>query len=608
MAPRDPKTTTLSRYPHPVAFRIQLRRNVVVQALGMAMVSLLGLTILPWPAVLAWTLAAMAAVATENRLLQVLASGGRYARAAHLWAPPLRILTTTVYAAAALALIVKGGPGVRMFAFALMSTSMVHVLMRYYRSPPILLASLTPYLLVLGMVGFDLARASFQQGHVVGVMASIFTVAMFAVQFWSARAQLAGAWDELMSARLAAEERERAAEAASLAKSQFLATMSHELRTPLNGVLGMAQALSADRLTRDQRDRVKIIRRSSESLLSVLNDLLDLSRVETGALMLEMAEFDLEHLVRGVVAAHQPLAATKGLGFAFEIEADAAGRYVGDSARIRRILYSLCDNAVKFTPTGGVTLSVGREAVGVVFRVTDTGVGIAKDDVEHLFEGFFQADSTLTRRYDGAGIGLAICRQLTSLMGGAIEAASELGNGSTFTLRLPLESATSLAEPAADEGPPAIEQPAELRVLAAEDNATNQLVLKTLLAQAGIVPTFVVNGREALAAWKDQTWDIVLMDIQMPEMNGIEATRAIRQRELETGRTRTPIVAVTANAMAHQLIEYRAAGIDAMIAKPISLTNLFQVMEQALADTDAAPGEGGRIVDVKASAALNLQR
>ena len=580
---------TQASYPHPVAFSIHISRNVAVQGLGMAMVSLMGLGVTPWPYVLGWTLVAVGAVALEHRVLRLVADGGRYAQTAGAWAPSLRVFATTLYALAALVLIARGGPGERLFAFALMSASMVHVLMRYYRSPWILMASLAPYLAVLAIVGSGLVVTALHQGHWLGALASGFAIATFALQFWSARGQLAGAWSELMSAREAAEERERAAEAANLAKSQFLANMSHELRTPLNAVLGMAQALMGEMLTPIQRERVSVIRRSGESLLAVLNDLLDLSKIEAGALVLEIAEFDLERLVHGVAAAYRPLAARKDLRFEFEISEPANGRYLGDSARIRRVLYSLCDNAVKFTQIGGITLRVDVEADHVVFCVDDSGIGIGESDMAHLFEGFFQADATLARPYSGAGLGLAICGELTALMGGQIEAASELGGGSTFTLALPLARA---GEARVVVGHAAeMEELAALRVLAAEDNATNQLVLKTLLAPAGIAPTLVVNGREALSAWESQTWDLVLMDIQMPEMDGMEAARAIRRRERETGRARTPIVAVTANAMTHQLGEYTAAGMDGVVAKPVDIGALFTAMEQALARPAAPSSE-----------------
>jgi signal transduction histidine kinase/FixJ family two-component response regulator len=579
---------TLAGYPHPVAFSIQIDRNAAVQALGVVMVCLMGLTILPWPVVAAWTVVGIAVAVAEHRLLRLVADGGRFAPAAGAIAPIVRVLATTIYAVAAFALLVFGGPGERLFAFALMSASMVHVLMRYYRSPQIMAASLVPYVIVLAIVGQGLERRALQHGHLLGALGSVFTIATFGLAFWSARGQLTGAWNELMDAREAAEERERAAEAANLAKSAFLANMSHELRTPLNAVLGMAQALMGEVLTPLQHERVGVIRRSGESLLEVLDDLLDLSKVEAGAFDLEMTEFDLEPLVRGVVAAYRPLAAKKDLTFEFVIADEARGRYLGDPARIRRILYSLCDNAVKFTHEGGVTLRADREPLRLVFRVADSGIGIGRDDLGRLFEGFFQADATLTRRYGGAGVGLAICGQFTSLMGGVIEAASEPGRGSTFTLALPLERAVPAKTQVAAARSAETDGLTELRVLAAEDNAVNQLVLKALLASAGIEPTMVVNGREALSAWEDQDWDLVLMDIQMPEMNGIEATRAIRLREAETGRVRTPIIAVTANAMTHQLGEYAAAGMDAVVAKPVDVGALFNAMEQALARADEA--------------------
>ena len=298
-----PEDAPASAYIHPVAFSIHLSRNMVVQGLGMTMVCLMGLAVFPWPAVLTWVVVALGVVAGENQCLRIIARGGPPVRMAMRWAAALRILATTVYAFAAFMLIAKGGPGERLFAFALMSASMVHVLMRYYRSPRVVAASLAPYLIILALVGLGLMRNALRAHHWLSALAPIFTIAMFAVQFWSARAQLAGAWVELMSARERAESRERAAEAANRAKSQFLSNMSHELRTPLNGVLGMAQALATDQLTQVQRERVGIIRRSSETLLSVLNDLLDLSRIETGALSLEVSRFDLEHLMRGVAAA-----------------------------------------------------------------------------------------------------------------------------------------------------------------------------------------------------------------------------------------------------------------------------------------------------------------
>jgi signal transduction histidine kinase/CheY-like chemotaxis protein len=584
MSPRPGNPPMPSQSLHrAVAFAVHASRNLIVQVVGVGMVVLTCLNIMPWTLVAGWTAMAVTVLATEDRILRAAVNRDGLVGAARIWAPVLRVAATCLYALAALSLISRGGPSERLFAFALISASMVNVLMRYYRSRWILLAALAPYIAVLGIIAFFQARIAFAAGHPIAVLVSSFTLGTFGLQFWSARGQLAAAWDELMTAREAAEEREQAAEAANRAKSNFLATMSHELRTPLNGVLGMAQALTTDHLTKAQQERVRIIRRSSESLLAVLNDLLDLSKIEANVLELEIAEFDLEHLVRGVVAAYRPLADKKDLAFNFEISDDVRGRYEGDSARIRRILYSLTDNAVKFTEAGAVTLSVSRDAGGVAFRVSDTGIGISAEELTHLFEGFYQADAGRTRRFGGAGLGLAICHEMTQLMGGAIEAVSEPGHGATFVVRLPLAAAAAQAEPGPAERPAS--EPAatgEIRVLAAEDNDTNQLVLKTLLAQAGIVPTMVENGRQALEAWEGQHWDVILMDIQMPVMDGVEATRSIRQREAETKRPRTPILAVTANAMTHQVTEYRAAGMDGMVPKPIDIAALFQAMEQAL--------------------------
>jgi signal transduction histidine kinase/ActR/RegA family two-component response regulator len=575
--------------PQAVALSVHTRRNIVVQSLGLAMVVLGCLNVTPWPYVAGWTVAALCVLGVEDQMLRAAARGGPNAGRLAAWAPALRIMGTCLYALAALTLIARGGPPERLLAFALICASCMHVLMRYYRTRWTLLAALAPYIAILGLLAVQQVSHAIKAGHPLGALVATFTLGTFTLQFWSARGQLTAAWNELMGAREAAEERERAAEAASRAKSNFLATMSHELRTPLNGVLGMAQAMTHERLSDTQRERVKIIRRSSESLLAVLNDLLDLSKIETSSLELELGEFDLEHLVRGVVAAYEPLAKKKGLGFSFAVSEAACGAYMGDSARIRRILYSLADNAVKFTDAGGVTLSVDRENGQVVFRVDDSGIGIEEPDAAHLFEGFFQADASLSRRHGGAGLGLAICREMTNLMGGSIEAISELGAGSTFVVRLPLAPAATRSASAPDTAAGEARS-GEVRVLAAEDNDTNQLVLKTLLAQAGIDVTMVANGRQALEAWEAQDWDIILMDIQMPVMDGVDATREIRRRERETGRARTPILAVTANAMTHQVTEYDAAGMDGMVPKPIDITALFGAMQQALEppQTDAA--------------------
>ena len=381
-----------------------------------------------------------------------------------------------------------------------------------------------------------------------------------------------------------------AAEAANTAKSQFLATMSHEIRTPLNGVLGMAQAMEADELGDVQRGRLGVIRESGQSLLAILNDVLDISKIEAGKLELEEADFDLGEIAESARHAFAALAETKDVALVLRLATGAAGVYRGDATRVRQILYNLISNAVKFTERGAVTVTVQRRGGRVRFSVSDTGIGIARDDMARLFQKFEQADASTTRRFGGSGLGLAICRQLAELMGGRIHARSTAGVGTTFLASLPLPrlgEARPALEPVVAQTAPA--QARDLRVLAAEDNEINQLVLQTLLGQIGLTPTIVGDGASVLEAWEGGEWDVILMDVQMPRMDGPTATREIRRRETVSGRARTPIVALTANAMAHQVQDYIAAGMDDFVAKPIEVGALFAALHRALEPSEAAP-------------------
>ena len=377
-------------------------------------------------------------------------------------------------------------------------------------------------------------------------------------------------------------------EAANLMKSQFLANMSHEIRTPLNGVLGMVQAMRLDAISRVQRERLDLIQSSGEQLLTVLNDILDISKIEAGKLDLEYLDFDAAALVTEVCETFTALGEEKGLVLASRIDSDVAGLWRGDPVRLKQILSNLTSNAIKFTREGRVELSASGAGGVLTFEVSDTGIGIGPDRRDRLFEKFSQADSSTTRKFGGTGLGLAICRELTVLMGGRIDVSSREGEGSTFTVVLPLDrvscrtgSSVAAPKPTMDNHTESWANDTPLRVLAADDNAANRMVLQALLAPLGVELTMVEDGQAAFDAWLRQEYDLVLMDIQMPILDGVEATRRIRAAEATNGYRRTPILALSANAMKHQVEEYTAVGMDGHVAKPIQVNLLYETIEAA---------------------------
>jgi len=370
------------------------------------------------------------------------------------------------------------------------------------------------------------------------------------------------------------------AEAANTLKTQFLANMSHEIRTPLNGVLAMAEVMSMGELEAKQRDRLDVIRESGGLLLAVLNDVLDLSKIEAGTLTLVDDAFELGPTLAATRDSFAVMARGKGLDYDVQVAPEAAGWWRGDPDRLRQILGNLLSNAVKFTPEGSVRGRVDINPATGALRivVSDTGIGIAPDKLPTLFEKFTQADNSATRRFGGTGLGLAICRELTQMMGGSIDVQSREGRGSTFTFEAPLQRGQA-AEPATIRLP---QDDKSLRILAAEDNATNQQVLRAVMNSLDIRLDVVSDGKQAVEAWRDGGFDLILMDIQMPVMDGVAAARAIRQAERREKRPRTPIIALTANAQAHQVAEYSAVGMDGYVAKPIEISKLYEAMSAAL--------------------------
>ena len=395
-------------------------------------------------------------------------------------------------------------------------------------------------------------------------------------------------------AQALAEARD-AAQTANAAKSQFLANMSHEIRTPLNGVIGLAQALANTNLTAQQAEMLELIQSSGRTLQALLSDILDLARVESGRLELSEEAFDLGRAVREAAQLYEASARDKGLQFFVEIAPEVDCWITGDLVRLKQILTNLVSNAVKFTSEGFVSLTaaVGPTRDGVPtlrFSVEDTGIGFDSQTRERLFSRFEQADGAITRKFGGSGLGLAISRQLAEMMGGELDCESEPGGGSAFILTVPLKTARAPA--ALVEASDGVESAHDtVRVLMADDHPVNRRVVEMILAQANVALTSVEDGAEAVQAMRDGEYDLVLMDMQMPVMDGLTATREIRLHEAAMGLARTPIVMLTANALPEHVKAAEAAGADRHLPKPFNaaeLLDLVVALPQAAAKSMAA--------------------
>ena len=376
------------------------------------------------------------------------------------------------------------------------------------------------------------------------------------------------------------------AEAANRAKSEFLANMSHEIRTPLNGVIGLAQALVRTDLTPAQREMLDLIQSSGQTLQTLLSDILDLARVESGRMEIASEAFDLRRAVQDAAQLYAAAASEKGLQFFVDIDPDAAIWVRGDVVRLKQVLTNLVSNAVKFTAQGFVSLTVSRsiqtDAAPILrFTVEDTGVGFDAAARARLFTRFEQADGTITRRFGGSGLGLAICRQLAEMMDGDLDCESEPDGGSAFILTMPLnEVKAPAAVPEIAQLEPAGADARRIRVLLADDHPTNRRVVELILALAPVDLTSVDDGAQALAACRASAYDLVLMDMQMPVMDGLTATREIRLHEIAMGFDRTPIVMLTANALPDHVAAGQAAGADRHLAKPFNAAELLELVDE----------------------------
>ena len=558
---------------------VDTRRQAAARAGIGALVFLTGMSAIPLPAMLAW--AAMFAVGDST--LWVATDPRNQARRPVLFRT-LRLMATTVSTCAwvLIGTLWWSAPGdhTKAIGVALIAGVLLYVVRGCHRSLAQMLAAGTPPILALLWLPFTVPGLTAR----AGLLASLGLLVAYAI---SSGVNAWRSYRALHRTTLALVQKQREAEAASVAKSEFLANMSHEIRTPLNGVLAMAHVLEKADLGEREREAARLICASGEMLERLLSDILDLAKVEAGRLEIELAPFHAGELARNVAALCRTKAEEKGVRLSVEIAPAADSTYLGDAVRIRQIIINLVSNAVKFTTDGDVRLRLDADSGGRLrFTVLDTGVGFDPALKTKLFDRFQQADGSITRRFGGTGLGLAISKHLAELMGGSLDCDSTPGRGAVFWFDLDLPAADAVQSDR-DDTPASLPSPS-LKLLVADDHATNLKVVEIILASAGIEVTSVMNGLEAVEAHAASRFDLVLMDMQMPVMDGLTAVTEIRAMEARTGAPRTPIIMLTANAQPEHVKAGRLAGADGHLTKPITPATLFQAIAAASAENPTA--------------------